>query len=124
SWKDAGVVDEDVHIRGALGEPTHIVGRLEISAHELRLAPACRDGGDDLCTTRLAPAANQDTRAFTRERFRRRPTDAGGATGHQRSLPAQFVHCFLLKLVSFAHVGFPYWTIRSTLSDSHWTVKS
>src|SRR5438309_8227671 len=39
----------------------HIVGRLEISAYELRLATAGLDRGDHLCATRLAPAADQDT---------------------------------------------------------------
>src|SRR5207253_11430147 len=93
-WKDAGVVDEDVHLGGALGECAHIVGRLEISAHELRLATAGLDRGDHLCATRLAPAADQDTRSFARERFRRRATDAGSATGDQSSLSAKLLHSF------------------------------
>jgi hypothetical protein len=86
--KDAGVVDEDVRLGGALGECAHIVGRLEISAHELRLATARLDRGDHLCATRLAPAADQDTRTFARERFRRRATDARSAAGDQSSFSA------------------------------------
>src|SRR4029077_8328725 len=68
SWKDAGVVDEDVHIGGTVGEPAHIVRRLEVGAHELRLTTACLDGGDHLCATRLASATDQDTRTFACER--------------------------------------------------------
>src|SRR5438552_2257440 len=69
----------------ALGECVDMVGRLEISAHELRLATAGLDRADHLCATRLAPAADQDTRSLARERFRRRATDARSATGDQSS---------------------------------------
>ena len=84
--KDAGVIDEDVHRGGPLGECAHIIGRLKIGAHELRFAAGRLDRGHHLCATRLVAAADQDMRSFTRERLGRRATDARGTASDQRSL--------------------------------------
>jgi hypothetical protein len=49
SWpagEDAGVVDEDVDVGGALGECTDVVGRLEVGAHKLCLAAVRLDRRD------------------------------------------------------------------------------
>jgi TetR/AcrR family transcriptional repressor of nem operon len=78
-WKDAGVVDEDVHFGGALGECAHSVGRLEISAHELRLATAGLERWEEHLRDGL-------TRMRTRGKLRKDADPAALATATMASI--------------------------------------
>src|SRR5579862_6140290 len=109
--EDAGVVDEDVHLRCARGQCANVVGRSKIGADELCLA-ACRlDRRDHFGTALFAPTADQHVRALTGKQLCGGAPDPGRSPRNECSLSHQLVHATP-----------PVWTRQS--KQNNWTVKS